>query len=310
MKYFNISTLAAATLLATSGLSFASSDVATIDNKGDLRITLASGVDREVTISGGGDTDLNVSINGLVTTVDNYPGFTGDIYVRAIKDDNADTLVFENLSIAGSVNVLSGRGDDSIRFIDSVVGGIDVRVRQGDDHIEVSNTTANGKVVLRGFSGEDTIDIAGSIFQENLRVRAGRDDDDMTVKSNMFMGEITRFNGRNGIDQITHGGNLPSELDEGNFRNIELFGLEAPPCGPDLIPPSDINNFLTDEPGFCRSESISPPGIVSEFGGESNIILIQRPPNQSSQRVDSLAFFIFAPTDAEQCALALGCVNF
>lgn len=226
MKYRNIISIAAVTFLSTSVLSVAAEEVAVIDDEGDLRITLSSGVDREVTISGD-DTDLNVSIVGLQNTNQNHQGFSGDIYIEADQDTNKNVLMFTDLDIAGSINVDLGQGDDSIRFIDSVVGGIDVRSRRGDDLIEVSDTMARGKVVIGGNRGQDIIEISGNMFMDDIRVRGGRDDDQFTVESNMFTGEVTRFNGRAGDDAITQAGNIP-ELTGANFRGLEAIVESSP----------------------------------------------------------------------------------
>ena len=224
MKKNNLASIAALALLATSGWSFAANEDVTLDANGDLRITLASGVDRTVEISGGGTTDLNVRIEGLTTFENSYPaGFAGDIYVEADQDSNEDTLLFIGLTIPGSVNVLSGRGDDSIRFIGSQVADIDVRARQDDDFIEVTNTVATGTVVLRGHSGVDTFVISGNIFQ-NFRIRGGRDDDDIAIEGNMFMGNVLNIDGRDGDDELSHGGNTP-ELAADNFTGLGTISV-------------------------------------------------------------------------------------
>ena len=250
MKYTNSASIAAVALLATSGWSFAANEDVTLDANGDLRITLASGVDRTVEISGGETTDLNVRIVGLTTFDNNYPAdFAGDIYIEADQDSNEDTLLFSGLTIPGSVNVLSGRGNDSIRFIDSQVAGIDVRARQDDDLIEVTNTVASGTVVLRGFLGVDTFVISGNIFQ-NFRIRGGRDDDDIAIEGNMFMGNVLNIDGRDGDDELSHGGNTP-ELAADNFTGLGTISVIEEP---DRVVFAIAYTNVDGVPGFNESE--------------------------------------------------------
>ncbi len=172
--------------------------------------------------TGGSTFNVSLTVDGSLTIVETYFDFSGDIYIEANEDDGRDFVNFEDFNLEGTVNILSGRGDDQIQFSGmDVGGGLDVRARQGDDFHRIDTSTFRGPVVLRGFSGRDDFQIFGSSFLDDLRVRGGRDLDLFSISESAFTGDVTRFNGREGFDQINHGRNFPS-LTSDNFRNMDI----------------------------------------------------------------------------------------
>ena len=108
---------------------------------------------------------------------------------------------------------------------------------------------ASGTVVLRGFSGVDTFVISGNIFQ-NFRIRGGRDDDDIAIEGNMFMGNVLNIDGRDGDDELSHGGNTP-ELAADNFTGLGTISVIEEP---DRVVFAIAYTNVDGVPGFNESE--------------------------------------------------------
>ena len=227
MNFNYFKAVTAAALLVIPGASFANTNEIVLDNNGDLRITLVDGGTRDLTFSATNPASIDgftvtLTVDGSTTFIDTFFGFSGDIYIEANEDDGRDFVDFVDFNLEGTVNILSGRGDDQIQFSGmDVGGGLDVRARQGDDFHRIDTSTFRGPVVLRGFSGRDDFQIFGSSFLDDLRVRGGRDLDLFSISESAFTGDVTRFNGREGFDQINHGRNFPS-LTSDNFRNMDI----------------------------------------------------------------------------------------
>jgi hypothetical protein len=137
----------------------------------------AGGASREVTVTPGAGTTVNGVADASV--------FAHVRNVRVVMGDGDDTVVFDHVTLRGSVRVRLDAGDDTLRFTASTVRGpTSARCGDGVDLVRTeSSSFFGGPVAIRGEWGNDALELTSARFRERLLVDAGGDDDHVLVSS-------------------------------------------------------------------------------------------------------------------------------
>jgi len=128
--------------------------------------------------------------NTLAFDGTNLPAISGNVVMQL--GDGADSIVFENATVKGVVDVHAGNGGDSIHLLNDTVGGLAIFTGSGNDSILVSSVTVQGPGQGQsgnGGSKSDLVDGNAGSTGHPLVISTGAGDDTVEVDSVVSAGQ-------------------------------------------------------------------------------------------------------------------------
>jgi len=196
---------------------------------------------------------LQAGNNALTFDGTNLPAISGNVVMQL--GDGTDTVVFENTTVNGIVDVHAGNGGDSIQVLNDSVRGLAIFTGSGNDSILVSNVTLQGPGQGQTGSGSnaDLVDGNAGKTGHPLVISTGLGDDtvevDSVVSAGQALGSKWKIDVGAGNDTVT----MNSDADHG------FLAITATGTGNDVV---TINNS-----SFGKQVAVSLPD------GQEQIVL-------------------------------------
>jgi len=132
---------------------------------------------------------LQAGNNALTFDGTNLPTIAGNVVMKL--GDGSDTVVFENTTVNGIVDVHAGNGGDTIQVLNDSVRGLAVFTGTGNDSILVSNVTLQGPGQGQTGSGSnaDLVDGNAGKTGQPLVISTGLGDDTVEIDSVVSAGQ-------------------------------------------------------------------------------------------------------------------------
>ena len=122
----------------------------------------------------------------------------GALIVRGDRDDNDITITTNDagdLVVQGNDTSINGGTDDFVAAngTATLMGGMAVKLRQGDDRVTIDGITVAGNFWVSGHAGDDVVDVVSMNVTGNARFSLGSGADtlalaDLTVSRNLYSG--------------------------------------------------------------------------------------------------------------------------
>jgi hypothetical protein len=189
---------------------------------GQLELVGSNGTD--FTFNGNTATTIDVPLSGPIKALHvnlqqagnntltfdgtNLPAISGNVVMQL--GNGADTIVFENTTVKGVVDVNAGNGGDSIQVLHATVGGLAIFTGSGNDSILVSSVTIQGPGQGQsgnGGSKSDLVDGNAGTTGHPLVISTGAGDDtvelDSVVSTGQALGGKWQIDVGSGNDTVT-----------------------------------------------------------------------------------------------------------
>ena len=172
---------------------------------------------------------LQAGNNALTFDGTNLSAIAGNVVMRL--GDGTDTILFENTTVNGIVDVHAGNGGDTIQVLNVSVRGLAVFTGSGNDSILVSNVTLQGPGQGQTGSGSnaDLVDGNAGKTGHPLVISTGLGDDTVEVNAVVSAGQALgakwQINVGAGNDSVT----MDSDYDHG------FLAINATGTGNDLV---------------------------------------------------------------------------
>jgi hypothetical protein len=190
--------------------------------------------------------------NTLTFDGTNLPAISGNVVMQL--GDGTDTIVFENATVKGVVDVHAGNGGDTIQVLNDTVGGLAIFTGSGNDSILVSSVTVQGPGQGQsgnGGSNADLVDGNAGTTGRPLVISTGLGDDtvevDSVVSAGKALGGKWQIDVGSGNDTVT----MNSDADHG-FLTVTATG-----AGNDVV---TINNST-----FGKQVTVSLPNGLEQI---------------------------------------------
>jgi hypothetical protein len=144
----------------------------------------------------------------ITPTIDVHAEIGGDgkLYVFGDGAGNDISIRQDN---NGAVTILGFNGtlvngQSAFSFGVGTLAGMDVRLNDGNDRLEVAGVHTTGTINILTLYGNDFMVFYGTVSQSNFFIDAGGDDD--IVALNVITGAVVDVNGNSGFDRLDNDG--------------------------------------------------------------------------------------------------------